>query len=49
MRPENPGIGALLPEIFRNSFDLEKTVEAQWQVPAVTWIVLVSVSNARTP
>ena len=49
MRPEKPVIGTSLPEIFSNSFDLEKTVEAQWQVPAVTWIVLVSVSNARTP
>lgn len=49
MQPENPAKGALLPEIFSNSFDLEKTVEAQWQVPAVTWIVLVSMSNARTP
>lgn len=49
MRPENPATGALLPEIFSNSFDLEKIVEAQWQVPAVTLIVLVNVSNARTP
>ena len=49
MRPENPATGVLLPEIFSNSFDLEKIVEAQWQVPVVTWIVLVSVSKARTP
>ena len=49
MRPENPAIGTLLLEIFSNNFDLEKIVEVQWQVLAVIWVVLVSVSNARTP